>query len=205
MGPREVLMRKISVSTVLTAAVVVFVPAMAEAGPPLICHPFQTGHAELLPWGTGPGWNTPDHRYDVQRLTEDTLRLLSADAPVLTRMEVMRRAVIYAAKDARVADQLLTVVVARAAGAGETNALAQFDAGYLIESLKQASHLHGRQVTTADGYARVNRALQMSGGHAEMEFAAALMTTGAVSTRHLQRARASGESLLARNITNVGW
>lgn len=150
-------------------------------------------------------WNTPDHRYDVQRLTEDTLRLLSADAPVLSRMEVMRRAVIYAAKDARVADQLLAAVVARTAGAGETDPLVQFDAGYLIESYKQVSHLHGRSSTTADGYARVKRALQMSGGHAEMEFAAALMTTGALSTAHLQRARSSAESLLARNITNLGW
>ncbi len=191
--------------SLVAAAILLALPALAEAGPPLICHPFQTAGAELLPWGDGPGWNTPDRGYDVQRLTQDTLRLLSTDAPVLARMEVMRRAVIYAAKDARVADHLLTAVLARATGAGETNALAQFDAGYLIESYKQASHLHGRSVTTADGYARVRRALQMSGGPAEMEFAAALMTTGAVSTAHLQRARASGQSLLARNITNVGW
>ena len=189
----------------LAAALVLVLPSLSEAGPPLICHPFQTTTTDLLPWGDGPGWNTPDHRYDVQRLTADTLRLLSADAPILTRMEVMRRAVIYSAKDARVADQLLAAIVGRATGAGKTDRLAQFDAGYLIESYKQASHLHGRTVTTADGYALVKRALDLSGGDAEMEFAAALMTTGRTSAAHLQRARASAEALLVRNITNIGW
>ena len=54
-------------------------PRTSEAGPPLICHPFATGTESVLPWGTGPGWNTPDRRYDVQRLTADTLRLLTPE------------------------------------------------------------------------------------------------------------------------------
>jgi hypothetical protein len=198
-------MKSLARLKLLAAALVLVLPPLAEAGPPLICHPFQTSTADLLPWGHGPGWNTPDHRYDVQRLTADTLRLLSADAPVLTRMEVVRRAVIYAAKDAHVADQLLAAVVGRATASGRMDRLAQFDAGYLIESYKQASHLHGRTVTTADGYALVKRALELSGDDAEMEFAAALMTTGPTAAAHLERARVSARPLLARNITNIGW
>lgn len=116
----------------------------------------------------------------------------------------VRRAVIYAAPDAGVADRLLAAVLSRA-GAAPQDPLAEFDAGYLVESFKQASPFHGRQVTTADGYTRVRRALQMSGGDPQMEFAAALMTTGSTSKAHLQRARASAEALLARNITNMGW
>jgi len=187
------------------AALVIAVPAISEAGPPLICHPFQTAGAELLPWGEGPGWNTPDHRYDVQRLPEDALRLLTADAAILTRMEIMRRAVIYAAKDAGVANRLLSAVTSRVTDT--PNPLALFDAGYLIESFKQAAHMYGRKVTAADGYAMVKKALLVGGSNSEMEFAAALMTSGATSAAHLQRARAAtpAESLLARNIANLGW
>ncbi len=187
----------------LAAALVIALPTISEAGPPLICHPFQTSGAELLRWGSGPGWNTPDPGYDVQRLTADTLQLLSADAPVLARMENLRRAVIYAARDRRVADELLAAVTARVTDTPTPITL--FDAGYLIESFKQASHIFGQKVTTADGYAMVKRALLDGGGSAEMEFAAALMTSGATSAAHLQKARASAPPLLARNITNLGW
>jgi hypothetical protein len=198
-------MRFFAPVNLLAAALVIALPSVAQAGPPLICHPIQTAGGEMLPWGTGPGWNTPDHDYDVQRLTEDTLRLLAADTSVLDRMEVMRRAVIYAASDARVADQLLAAVVARASGSGQATSLALFDAGYLIEAYKQASFLHRRSVTTADGYTLVKRAIAMGRDNAEMEFAAALMTSGSTSAAHLQRARAAAPPLLARNITNLGW
>ena len=87
---------------------------VAEAGPPLICHAFDAGKAPLLPWTPGDGWNTPDRAYDVQRLTADTMRLLSPEAPVLARMENLRRATIYAAKDRRVAAELLAAVLGRA-------------------------------------------------------------------------------------------
>jgi hypothetical protein len=191
--------------TLFAVALIIAHPAISEAGPPLICHPFQTAGTGLLPWGQGPGWNTPDHRYDVQRVPEETLRLLTADAPILTRMEIMRRAVIYAAQDARVADRLLAGVTSRVSNAA--NPIALFDAGYLIETFKQAAHIYGRTVTTADGYAMVKKALLVGGSNSEMEFAAALMTSGQASAAHLQRARTGtpAESLLARNITNLGW
>jgi hypothetical protein len=90
-----------------TVAGLLAVSTAATAGPPLICHPFDAGPAAVLPWGQGPGWNTPDRSYDVERLTADTLRLLSPEAPVRARMENLRRATIYASKDRRVAAELL--------------------------------------------------------------------------------------------------
>ena len=199
-------MRHLTRAKLLAVALLMALPGFAEAGPPLICHPFQTAGSELLQWGRGPGWNTPDAGYEVHRLTEDTLRLLRTDAPVLTRMENMRRAVIYATRDVRVAEQLLAAVVARAT-TSDASRDAAFDAGYLIESYKQATHLFGRPMTAQDGYAMVRRAIHMGAPVPEMEFAAALMTQGNTSSAHLRRARASvaAESLLAKNITNLGW
>src|SRR5262245_20317705 len=89
----------------LVAGVVLFaaVPGTAYAGPPLICHPLDAGSAPLLPWGSGNGWKSPLASYDVQKLTADTLQLLTPTAPVLARMENMRRATIYAGQDRKVA------------------------------------------------------------------------------------------------------
>ena len=189
----------------LFAALLLVVPSIAEAGPPLLCHPYQTTGGELLQWGGGPGWNTPDPGYDVKQLTADLSRLLTADAPLLTRMENMRRAVIYATRDAEVADELLQAVLGRAtSAAGTPAAAALFDAGFLVETYRQAAHLHRRAAPDVDGYALVQRALAMSGGSPEMEFAASLMTTGAQSSAHLRRARAGASPLLARNIVNQG-
>ena len=119
------------------------IPSTSDAGPPLICHPFQTEGAPLLPWGDGSSWNTPDNQYDERNLVQDTLRLLSPTASVLARMENLRRATIYASRDGRVADQLLAAVTARAQ-VPNVDPTALFDAGYLIESYKQAVHLHRR-------------------------------------------------------------
>jgi len=203
----------------LAVGAILAVANIAEAGPPLICHPFHTGSAAVLPWGGGPGWNTPDRKYDVQNLTRDTLSLLSSSSPVIVRMENMRRATIYAAEDARVANELMAAVLARAlatATAGTPDASALFDAGYLIESYKQAAVLHRYSMLSAkdgdrwsirsepagDGYALVRRAISLSGSNADMEFAASLMKEGAVSAEHRRRAQtgAAKGSLLAANL-----
>ena len=67
------------------AALLVALPAWA--GPPLLCHPFDTAGAPSLPWGQG--WNQVDRRYDTARLAADTLRLLGPKTPVLARMETL--------------------------------------------------------------------------------------------------------------------
>jgi hypothetical protein len=202
-------MLRISVMALLLA-----LPAVAEAGPPLICQPFQTGGEAVLPWGIGPSWNNPDPRYDVSRLTGDTLRLLSRGLPVIARMENLRRATIYAARDARVAHELMTAVLARAlssAAAGSPDPDSLFDAGYLIESFKQRSLLDDdresrsaiRDEPGADGYAMVVRAIALHGSDADMEFAASLMKAGPLADEHRRRAAAAARagSLLAINLS----
>lgn len=184
-------------------------PVMSEAGPPLICHPFETEGGELLAWGPGPGWNSPDPNYDVRHLTRDVVSRLSPEIPVLTRMENLRRAVIYASRDRQGADALLAAVLARVDQARDARALAhaRFDAGYLIESFRQAAHLHRMAVPPRDGYRMVVDASAALGGQAEMEFAAALMSKGTRATDHLRRARSAARpaSVLARNIDTLGW
>jgi hypothetical protein len=207
----------------LFAAFVVMMLAFASpalAGPPLICHPFDTAGGALLEWGSGPGWNTPHPSYDVKKLPAEVARLLDADAPVLTRMENLRRATIYAMKDPAVAHQLLTVVMGRAL-TPRSNAQAWFDAGYLIESYKQATHLRERgslwskdkawtatdETLKVDGYGFVKKAMAMAGApNAEMEFAASLMTHGTVASAHRARAAASAArgSVLAQNLAKLG-
>jgi hypothetical protein len=188
----------------------------AEAGPPLICHPFDAGTAQLLPWGQTQNWNSPDRSYDVKRLTADTLRLLSPDAPILARMENMRRATIYAGQDRAVAAELLAAVRARTlgeAGRGSRDALAWFDAGYLFESYRQAGAIRELSLLTEvarsspkanpiDGYASVRKALEMGGPGPEIEFAASLMKEGTAAAKHRQRAVAGAKagSLLAKNL-----
>ena len=201
-------------SLVAAAAFAVVSAAMpAFAGPPLICHPFETRGGALLPWGASgasTSWNAPLASYDTTHLAGDVIKLLDSDAPVLTRMENLRRATIYAQKDAVVARQLLDVVLDRATRTGGPQA--KFDAGYLIESYKQAAAIRLRQgqswaavdeTIKIDGYGFVKKALAMTGTpNPEMEFAASLMTQGSVSTEHRARAvsAAANGSPLAMNL-----
>ena len=205
--------------TLLTLGILVAVAGAAEAGPPLICHAFDAGSAPLLPWAKGQSWDSPDASYDVTRLTADTLRLLSADAPILARMENMRRATIYAARNREAAGQLMSAVMKRAESGSGSDPLSWFDAGYLVESYRQASHIYKWDMLSkverakwtlrnepngVDGYALVQKAITMTGSSAEMEFAASLMKDGAASAEHRRRAVAGAKagSLLAKNLAH---
>ena len=194
-------------------ATLVLFATPALAGPPLICHPFETEGGKLIVWGTGSGWNTPDRAYDIKKLVADTNAVLTADAPILTRMENMRRATIYAMRDPQIAAALLKSVTSRALGTS-TNSVAWFDAGYLIETYRQAVHL--RDINTPelrawaevdetikiDGYNWVKKAMAMTSPSAEMEFAASLMTQGSLASAHRAKAIAAApkNSPIARNI-----
>ena len=216
------------IRSLAAVAAVVFFATPALAGPPLICHPFTTASGPLIAWGTGPGWNTPDRSYDVRRLVADTTAVLTADAPILTRMENMRRATIYAMRDPVVAHELLKKVMARAL-ATSNDGSAWFDAGYLIESYKQAVHMREDrkpelrawaavdETIRVDGYNWVKKAMSMSapsahrslgeGGSAEMEFAASLMTQGKVASAHRAKALAAAPkgSHLAKNLASSSF
>ena len=204
--------------SLVAIAAVVFFATPALAGPPLICHPFETGGGKLIAWGSGPGWNTPDRSYDIKKLVADTNAILTVEAPVLTRMENMRRATIYAMRDPVIAQELLKAVMARALST-TSNGSAWFDAGYLIESYKQATHLREDrkpelrawaavdETLRVDGYNWVKKSMAMSAPSAEMEFAASLMTDGSVSSSHRAKALAAAPkgSLVARNIAALAF
>ena len=136
------------------------------------------------------------------------ITLLGADSPVLTRMENLRRATIYAQKDPALARKLLDAVTSRTG-----SPMASFDAGYLIESYKQAVLIRSQKGEPAwasvdaaiktDGYGLVKKAMATIGApNPEMEFAASLMTQGAVSADHRARASANAAngSALAANL-----
>jgi len=199
--------------------------SVAFAGPPLICHPFTTGTgASLLPWAEGSNdWHLPDRAYDRANLVADTLRLLTADAPILDRMENMRRATIYAEESPATAAALLRAVVERTKtkpADARDEALEWFDAGYLVETYRQLGLVyehgmlpsHGRwtslvpaELTELDGYALVQKAVALAPtSQAELDFASALMSREPLSATHLRRAASGAEagSLLAQNLVH---
>jgi hypothetical protein len=187
----------------------VFVPR-AHAGPPLICWPFDIGEAKTLPW-SGSTWAAAKADYDLSRLPKDTLALLTPTTPVIVRMETLRRATVYVMKDRRIASELLARLQARlrdAEAKGKPDPLALFDVGYLVEAYKQARWpwVLGSPAGGLDGYTMIQKAIHFRGGDAEMEFAAALASTGALQKfrreAHLQKAAAGAAegSLLGKNL-----
>jgi hypothetical protein len=208
--------------TLAALAAFAFAPA-ALAGPPLICHPFTTGNgAPLLPWAEGTNhWHSPDRAYDRTSLVADTLNLLSVDAPILVRMENMRRATIYAEESPAMAAELLRAVFERTASKpadARAEALEWFDAGYLVETYRQLGLIyqhgmlpaHGRwtslvpaELTKLDGYELVQKAAALAPeSQAELDFASALMTRPPLTATHLRRAASSAAagSVLAQNL-----
>jgi hypothetical protein len=208
--------RNILRSFTLALAALAVINLTAQAGPPLICHPYEIGDAQSLPWA-GAEWRDVKKDYDLNRLVDDTLTLLQANTPVLVRMETLRRAAIYAiwaqrdhevgyrVKDTKTAEALLARLQERVTASerkGQVDPLALFDAGFFIETWKNAADRNS--APKLDGYAMTTRASQLRNNDAAMEFAAALMTftDKALQRAHLQKAVAGApeNSLLARNL-----
>jgi len=191
---------KLAISLVSFAALAV--PAFA--GPPLACHRLEIGDAKSLPW-TGSSWNASIQNYDTKNLTRDTLAILDGGAPVIVRMETLRRATLYARSDARAAKELFTRLYQRA-DSNKSDSLAWFDVGYLAEVYKQWFMKEPSPAAGIDGYAMVVKALELrKGGDPEMEFAAALITIGSSSREHSEHTRravagAKEDALLATNL-----
>ena len=188
-------------------SVLVFVTA-ALAGPPLICHPFDIGKEKSLPWA-GTSWNLSGNEgYDTSHLAQDTLALLDTKAPVIVRMETLRRATLYTSKDAKAGKELLTRLHARAGAADNTkspDALALFDFGYLVETYNQGLRKDQNPAAGVDGYDFVKRALAIRSADPEMEFAAALITLGRAQAEHEEHVRkamagAKSDPLLSHNL-----
>jgi hypothetical protein len=216
---------------ILAAALLLGITRLtAIAGPPLICHTIEIGDAKSLPWRERADWRAVRPDYDLNRLVDDTLALLTPETPVLARMETLRRATIYAvwakndrevglqSKNAKVADDLLARLMARvreSVGNSPSFTHALFDAGYLTACYQQAGYQSNNKSADNSGYAMVRKSLEgyamvrkasvHRGGTPEMEFAAALITSSPQQSTHrlhLQKAIASAreDSLLARNL-----
>jgi hypothetical protein len=196
----------------------------AVAGPPLLCHPFDIGAAASLPWDGSKAFWQGRADYRIANVVLDTEALLTPAAPVIVRMETLRRAAIYASADSEIAARLHSRLKARmqqADAGGRTDALATFDFAYLTETYRQIAELdrfmsefQGRApalrriIADTDGYALVTRSLALRADDPSMEFAAALMRgrrDDGAFRMHAAKARAgaSRDPLLARNIGHI--
>jgi len=190
-------------------AVLLGFTTFAQAGPPLICHPIEIGQAKSLPWVDFNHKGISD--YNLKNLSRDTMTILNSLTPVLVRMETLRRATIYARQDPQAAKELITRLQERAANsdaAGQPDALAWFDVGYLAEAYKQwLGKGEPNPATGLDGYSLVRKAISLRGSDPEMEFAAAMITLSGPDSAHrdhVQKALAGSKSdaLLAQNLAS---
>ena len=209
----------------LTLVAALVLAPVVIAGPPLLCHPFDTAGAPSLPWG-GDGWRDARAGYDLRGLTRKTEALLTARTPVIARMETLRRAAIYASRDTAVARQLLTRLQARGTQAktADARALARFDTGYFAETLQEVVRLQGYDMpgigkvdanglrallVNVDGSAEVDAALAVRPNDAAMRFAAALIAAADqrkndyATHARVARGGASHDRLLALNLHQI--
>jgi hypothetical protein len=149
---------------------------------PLVKWALDIGGAKSLPWGDPRSWNAVATGYDIAQAPVDALALLSTDAPVLARMETMRRLIAYSERDPRIAYQALAALTIRAREAevaGKADVFAWFDLGYYFEACRQAKWLRTELLGDMNGYSLVTRAIRTAGDAApealEMQFAAGLI------------------------------
>ena len=219
MSPRS--FRSLTVAAAFAASLALVSPA--QAGPPLLCHPFDIGGAKSLPWDTATGLSTGRADYAIGQLVRDTEALLGPSTPVIVRMETLRRAAIYASRDGKVAAQLLERMTARARAAEQAaspDPLPLLDAAYVIEAFRQIGMIGRAQgfaeratiakavVGATDGTALMAKSLAARPDDAALEFAAALMAADknrSAYEAHARKARAgaSSDPLLARNLDHV--
>lgn len=199
-----------ALSALMGSALVIAVASPVLAGPPLVCFPFEIGTAASLPWNPASGsYKGMRSDYDITRLNRDMLALLTPSMPVVVRMETLRRAALYASADSAIAHGLLDTIRSRAEHSSPGDALARFDAGYLIETYKQIAPIApdlGRMAADLDGYKLVTASLEARHGDPAIAFAAALITSGrGAYAEHVRMARAgtSADMLLAKNIDHV--
>ena len=104
MTPQQIRSARFAIALIAT---VLCFAAVAEAGPPLICHSIEIGNAKSLPWISHSWHLSGGENYDTKNLVRDALEILGPNTPVLVRMETLRRATLYARKDPAAAKELL--------------------------------------------------------------------------------------------------
>jgi hypothetical protein len=186
--------------------------ASAFAGPPLVCHTYDIGNAQSLPW-IGHNWNlTGNESYDTNNLVSDTLSILDNDPTVLVHMETLRRAALYGQKNPQALKQLLVKMIARTDELTKTAtaaSLASFDLGYFTATLAQLHWIYkdfANPAQSLNAKALVDKAIQLRGNDPQMEFAAALITLDGPAGEHNAHAQKAllgtkSDTLLARNLS----
>jgi len=210
-------------TVIATAIVALGLAGPALAGPPLLCHAYDIGAAKSLPWVGERSWFEGRPDYNIQNLVADTETLLTPSAPVIVRMETLRRAAIYASTDPKIANALLKRFISRAEASeemGHPDALAYLDAAYLAGAfneftmMAQSKEWESRAAVarsakgTLDAYALIRKSVALRPGDAAIQFAAALISSDehrGEYPAHAAKARAGADSdtLLARNIAHV--
>jgi hypothetical protein len=204
---------------ILTAFAITFaLAAPALAGPPLLCHPFDIGAAQSLPWDGTRGWSHGRSDYAVANLVADTQRIVQPDTPVVVRMETVRRAAIYASQDPAVTTALLDALGSPARAARDP--LAPLDVAYAIEALHQITML-GPRSEFAGRVAGINSVLagrntapfieaatKARPSDPAVSFAAAMILMGTDKDAyrvHAARARAgaSQDALVSKNLDHL--
>ncbi len=130
---------------------------------PLVKWALDIGDAKSLPWGDPRSWNGLAPGYDIAQAPGDALALLTPEAPVLARMETMRRLIAYSERDPRIAYQTLAALTIRAREAdtaGKADVFASFDLGYFFEACRQAKWLRTELLGDMNGYSLVMRAIR---------------------------------------------
>ena len=217
-------MSRCSTFVAVSAVGILMLGGPALAGPPLLCHPFDIGTAQSLPWDGSRSWSHGRADYNVQHLVSDVQTVLHWTTPVIVRMETLRRAAIYGDRDPGVAAQLLDALTRRVSEAerlgASAHALALFDAGYLAETLEQMAHVRpftifrgssnvlSAALARIDGNALITRALTLNPHDPSLQFGAALVSASSdrqAYRRHADaaRRRAATDTLLARNISQI--
>lgn len=213
-------MRKhILIASLMVSVLAVAMPVLA--GPPFVCHVFEIGTAKSLPWGTSNDFMAMRDDYDFHHVVADVETLLTPSTPTLVRMETLRRASIYASRERALAAQLIATMMHRvrvADQAGHPDALALFDAGYLIEAFSELEQF-GLHMKALAGLERelagitysfearplLERSATLRPGDASIEFALGLISRAPENEGHLQKARAAArqDALLANNLARL--
>ena len=214
----NVSLRPLVTTVVLVAALVLARPA--QAGPPLLCHPFDIGSAASLPWNGQQGWFDAKTDYPMSRLVADTDALLGPSTPILVRIETLRRASIYASRDPQVAAALLERLTAKTRQAATPDPLALLDLAYATEALRQITMTGGVMgykdrvgairdvIRDRDGWVHMKASLAARPDDPALQFAAALIASDKDQGAYLEHARraragASTDALLARNLQHI--
>jgi len=213
-------MKRIILSTAVLAVFMVGIGSAVNA--PLLFAAFDIEPAESLPWAATGHYIGIRDDYDARRVVADTEKLLASEMPTIVRMETLRRAAVYASRDRRVAEQLVAFVAGRIASVPRPgsypDAMALFDAGYVIEVLKELEEfVSGSKVVWGrdpaivgitrpyDSRGLIERSAALRPHDGAIQLALALLSPAGEADAHLRKARESAvnDALLANNLARL--